>query len=1056
MLNKKYAAKALIRYHDELMSCDCYKLASLLKQLSKDTTSATLIGEATKVLSETTITRKPIEVVREQHKVMFPIRQYDMFGSYSNAFVVSQVGFVTTNTLPYLTSKDAKSKLNTLMTKTSYERFLDAVNNNNLRVTLDGKSESHTYDNVLRHTLLANANYLLQAFIVNDKISICAKSSSSPCLKSDDLVALVDVLHRMITSGVNSSDVKLVIDRIRLHNVNNPLGKVVESIESRGSFEGGFEDTDYLYDEFTAFCELSGVSAAYLSDEKYARAAALYKHLIHEHVAESTALTLTLHFLLGLADGKYDTVTSFIKFHDKYKTVLPRLTADSRGRFTSVGTSSRRPKSASKVTVGAPGVGHIGGNLFKRTGVYLPFNGSLGPLGGDGAGGGGNFWNHCGSTINSSDITARAKNAVKYATLIYKSLFKLYTSVSEKPKYLDPAPYISDVYEIVGKEKNIAPTSIAVDLIPTIINTYVKAGGEDGNIPTNDIGTSAFLNRIPLGLHCNNLRDINNLFNGTNSLMLENVIMFFLEDKLHSITIDDFPYLKSIIDKTTLSEIARPNLSINSISDYIVSFGKLTKYLYELEFKSSFANAFPAFNSLASPKYLCYVKPHTLQTVESFDFRHINWSKSTKSCVAILTDVDKGLVGNNVFTDLVLEVNTEKYTISGNPTTADSLLGSNALPNNDSLISMLELNTNTKEMMKYLTRDGKLKKIYELGNRGTDAIKLAMDNIVDVGIMPININSMMREIPLASLINGVYSFDKIIDWLIHNDVSGNYKPGGAPVRQVVRPATGPNEVMPSTTANEQYINILTQMYKTPLDRYQVPYTGEYLADDMHGHLPKNDSAHVHPRPKVMESGTRVNTVRSRPGSVYNPSNGEYGVGVFEDPRFIFANKKRVLVHENKLYEYFTKERAIGDDGYILYNVCKSFQCIDPTSQTIHNVSHFCVDHDLSNPAVPGKYKSGLLDKLSPLLVFADAPNDTVADASGSYYENQCMYPIMRKDLHHGIDPNLRTPILAANIYSDLLLNLYNEEFKRRFAQTQTISRNQNTIIKGVSALYQRQ
>ena len=1059
-LDKKYATKTLVKYHDQLMNCGCHKLALLLKGLSKDITNKTLMALAFKRLSETTITRKSIRATKKAHKVMFPVGRMcstdsNPFGNYSNEFIISKVGFVTPNTIGFLKSRSAKDKLSTLMNKTSYKQLLGAVSNHKLRVTIDGKSESRTHNNVLSHGLFAKANYLLQAFITNDGITVCSNPSNSPCMKSGDLVALVDVLHKMITSGADSRDINSIIDKIRLHNIKNSFGQVIQSLESCASFEGGFDDKTYLSGDFTTFCELGDIRVDDLKDEKYARAAALYKHLKKRYIPNP--LTITLHFLINLVKDDYTSIGDFVKFYGKYNDIIGRLTKNYDGtRFTSVGASTRRPTSASGKNRGTTTSTGPTGKLFKRTHRYKPIYDS-GLTDGDSGDGGKYFWKHCGDDIVDSNITARAKNAVKYATLIYKSLFKLYTSISEKPKYLDPAPYISDVYEIVGKEKNIAPTSIAVDLIPTFVNTYDRRNGSERNLPTNDIGTTTFLDRVPLGLHCNNLRDIFNLFNGTNSLMLENVIMFLLDDKLHSITIEDFPYLKSIIDKTTLSEIARPNLSINSISDYISSFGKLTKYLYELEFKSSFANAFPVFNSLASPKYYHDVSTETLGAVESTDYIRIDWSNSLKSCVAILTDVDKTLIGTNVFTKLVLDVNTLQYTINATTTDADSILGSNALPDNDSLISMLELNTNTKEMMKYLTRDEKLKKIYNLGNRGTGVEKLYIDNIVDIGIMPININSMMREIPLASLINGVYSFDKIIDWLIHGNASGNRlvtQPDGSKIKVpiTIGRATKGHEGMPSVTASEQYISALSQVYKTPLDRYQVPYADRKLADDMHGHLPKNDSTMVYPRPRAMESGIDVVNGLPTGSSIYNIGL-DYGFGVFEDPKFNRVIRKKVLMHEGKLYTYFIADDTIAEDRDILYNVCNSFMCMGHMDQTPYVTSYAIVDHDLSNPSI--KDKSELMKKLSPQLSFGATINTTVAEPDGSYYENQCMYPIMRKDLHHGVDPNLRTPILAANIYSDLLLNLYNEEFKRRFAQTQTVSRNQNTIIKGVSALYQR-
>lgn len=428
--------------------------------------------------------------------------------------------------------------------------------------------------------------------------------------------------------------------------------------------------------------------------------------------------------------------------------------------------------------------------------------------------------------VNINNIIARAKNAIKYATIIYKSLHKVYTSIAEKPKYLGLAPYISDVYEIIGKEDTIAPLSFAVDVIPTICNT-VKSTDESNILKRLEDN----VNRKGLGLHCNNIFEIEKLFSEKSDL-LEGVGMFLLDDKLHSITINDFPHFKSLLNMTGGSDIIRSNISQSTVNNYIADFGKLVKYLYEIDFKNMFANSFPVFNSVDNPKYFISTKSHYQLTFNEFGSQLVG--KSLKNALPTILGYDSELfLKRNIgYEGSFLEIISLNSAFApDNPLNGyqNKFINSDVLYNiikdPKMLLTTLELRTNNKDILEYISYINEPKGQnsgigdYKAANI-TNKSLIMMKNILDVGIMPININAMMREIPLANTINGVYSFDIIIDWLQKRFKESNVN------RQVANGSFTPSEAQSFTThsafESQYYSSRYSEYLKNPLCARMIP------------------------------------------------------------------------------------------------------------------------------------------------------------------------------------------------------------------------------------------
>jgi len=689
---------------------------------------------------------------------------------------------------------------------------------------------------------------------------------------------------------------------------------------------------------------------------------------------------------------------------------------------------------------------------FQNANIYL--NGDV-----ESSDGSGNPFNNQGNgTIDKNDILTRAKNAVKYATIIYKSLHKVYTTIAESPKYLGLAPYISDVYEIIGKEKNVTPLCVAVDMIPTIVNTVNK------NVEANILKKLEDIeDRKCLGFHCNNIYDLEKM-KTEKAQLIDALNLFMVDDKLHSITINDFPYFKSLIDNIGAADVLRSGISANTVGPHIVNYGKLVKYLYELDTKSMFANSFPIFNSVDNPKYYINTDSHLVM-----DFGEFGENIAANSLLSSLHSVlaIDGLfgAGGNAVNKYergyykIIRLNATKY----NTVDTKSVLGDNYTVEPNSLLTMLELNTNTKEMLKYMSCNNEINN-YNKANKNIGIDDLIIKNIIDVGIMPININSMMREIPLANTINGVYTFDILVDWLGHGLRRDNTKSGKTVKfkRSIMSqlPSASGDDILASDSNDYDYFNSKSKEYlKNPLNSYMIP--APYMSN-IYNSVKSKYGKDIRQLPKLKVNIITINTgadavnlyLGVKYKNVPHETNaadtqfkkmlGEVLVGVNTDRTD--ATSKNV---ERKYLVKTMVDLTNNDILPIAYNTYKPFLYDE-------NNKLFAIGGKIVDTGLFAYYDSSVLLKklVGENLEVVTSGAGIKLPSGDNYYCNQMPYQATVDDVYDGVDPNLQQPILGVNLYSDALLKLFNAEFKTRYEKTNKLSTN--TIVRGTDVLYVRQ
>ena len=555
----------------------------------------------------------------------------------------------------------------------------------------------------------------------------------------------------------------------------------------------------------------------------------LYEHLKNKikFISEDELLTLIAHYILYANSSSQDpayhrSLLDVFKNIFDYQTLIDLIDSCVNGiNYLSSGSSAINRSNFKSPIYDDKGGSRAYSPLFpieiteSKKNYYFNINDGFNNEGGPPPG---DVFNKVGDKIIGRDtIVARAKNAIKYATIIYKSLFKVYTSIAETPKYLGLAPYITDVYEIIGKEDTFAPLSLAIDAIPTICNS--RFGNDECNILK---ALEHISDRKGLGLRCNNIFELEKLF--TERLpLIEALNIFLVDDRIHGITINDFPHFKSLINNIGQVDIIRNNISQTAINNHIIDFGKLTKYLYEIDFKSMFANSFPVFNSLDNPKYLISTQTHYTTTFN--EFGHKLAGKSLLNSLPSLLDFSSPLfltrdaAGYRGGFLEILSLNTNVI-INGVVTNnfSDYNLLCNKIKDIYTMITMMELRTNSKEIIDYVSYDR------EIGDfkstKITNVSDLMIKNILDVGIMPININAMMREIPLANTINSVYSFDIIINWLQRKFKESNY---GATREGTTKSSTDQPFITDKlNTVSNYYVRKYSNYLKNPMNARMIP------------------------------------------------------------------------------------------------------------------------------------------------------------------------------------------------------------------------------------------
>ncbi len=369
------------------------------------------------------------------------------------------------------------------------------------------------------------------------------------------------------------------------------------------------------------------------------------------------------------------------------------------------------------------------------------------------------------NNTNGDDYKARSKNAITFGMSIYKSLVSTYAELNETAKYLHVDSSLDEINTLISRNERKTPITYAVELIPNIINTIGKdAMGvslEANILKTPDVTKIKAMR--PLGIHCRNIYDLDKLFNGDKSDLLRMIKPFILADTVQPLTIKDFSWTEKMAESSGAAK--------NTLSSYIQTTAKLTKYLYEIQFKSMFGNMFPVFNNLDNPKFDIVTAPgpgNTLGAVVGHSLRCYNEDLQASSLQTSLPGVlsyrNLTVVVNNIFSyDDMIEL-TFARTAAGASTKSIGFIEPNMISTQE-LISLLEIDSNSDRLNNILAIPS-TRSI--LGRVGTNSNyeQLLAENILDIGVFPLNIHSMAKEIPMAELINNVYSYDIIMKWLL--------------------------------------------------------------------------------------------------------------------------------------------------------------------------------------------------------------------------------------------------------------------------------------------------
>jgi len=341
--------------------------------------------------------------------------------------------------------------------------------------------------------------------------------------------------------------------------------------------------------------------------------------------------------------------------------------------------------------------------------------------------------------VNDATYLKRMNKLVECASSIYLALQDMYVETGISVSYMEKAS-VNNIDNFKYKQDYLKLYSFAVDSVPGLFS--VTRNGNVNNIIYNNNSIS----RTGLGTSCANIKDLLSYVNGDKSGYLDMFNMFLMDNKHHRVSDKDLPIYELF---TSSSQMPK-----SGVSTYIQNIGDLTKYLYELEMKDNFTMLFPALRNLKSPKGNFVIS--FTGALNNYIMKNLKKSKS--SIYNIDQNVVKGLtvaVCTNYPPGLSFFNNPKKLMIAGNMVQEDYMFEQAV-----GLKNYIVLNANHSLVNKYLNKLIKSARLV----RNNDKYIYAQ-NVLELGIFPINIHAMLREIPLAGLYNSNSDFYMIVDYI---------------------------------------------------------------------------------------------------------------------------------------------------------------------------------------------------------------------------------------------------------------------------------------------------
>lgn len=332
----------------------------------------------------------------------------------------------------------------------------------------------------------------------------------------------------------------------------------------------------------------------------------------------------------------------------------------------------------------------------------------------------------------------RANNAITLARSLEIALREVYNEVAEVPKYGSFETYKNEATEIFATNKpKYVPFSLAADVIPGIVFAVTPTMNETAN-------TVRLKDRITLGLACAGSEDLRSLFFGSKSYLYRPVSIFMQNNLNHTISLKDFPSLEALT-KTNIVAGCDP-------AETVKLSANLIKYLFELQMKDNFSTQLSAFNNIQDPKFA--VQSRLESTSDYTHYRYQAMATSVK-----LSKADYILMAGNVYTKANF---TSLSDILHNVNYIDAPNSYYSGPEWD---SYAKYGSNADQFTRYMSLNSQLT-IAANARPMNDFDLVVAENIQETGIFPINIHSMMQEIPMANMINNNYSSDILVDWLL--------------------------------------------------------------------------------------------------------------------------------------------------------------------------------------------------------------------------------------------------------------------------------------------------
>jgi len=322
--------------------------------------------------------------------------------------------------------------------------------------------------------------------------------------------------------------------------------------------------------------------------------------------------------------------------------------------------------------------------------------------------------NDYGYAVGTLEVTQhteeRAQSLIDFGLILIETMREVYAPFVDSKASPFGAPDETSKYSMFYEANNDPlPLSTALACIPFGQNLMVSPAGTT----TPVLGTYLSSNDgRGLRLHAVVMQDLEEMFtSGKKSGLVKMVQQFIVPDKIRPIKLEDIPSLSRL---TTAANHPITSETYRTLPELARIEGSLIKYLYELELKSGFSSMVSASNRQNDIWGSTAIGGSTATGGLTSTGGELGGQTITTADVDFKMDAETDVDIRSLFRSVLhADRNREYYgdTASRSPSTP-----TNAIPGADQALA---------------------------------------DNIMDIGKFPINVHMIMREFPMAELVNDV-------------------------------------------------------------------------------------------------------------------------------------------------------------------------------------------------------------------------------------------------------------------------------------------------------------